>query len=92
MQVDIRDTGSIPGLGRSSGKARHPTPVFLSGESHKQRSLAGYNPWGCKELDMTEMTACKPTRGLPLWQSWGLEPTLRGKAGDGRRTTEGDLT
>ena len=23
-----------------------PTPVFLSGESHGQRSLAGYNPWG----------------------------------------------
>ena len=25
-----------------------PTPVFLSGESHGQRSLAGYSPWGCK--------------------------------------------
>ena len=32
----------------------HPTPVFLPGESHGQRSLAGYSPWGCKELDMTE--------------------------------------
>ena len=31
-----------------------PTPVFLPGESHGQRSLVGYNPWGCKELDMTE--------------------------------------
>ena len=31
-----------------------PTPVFLSGESHGQRSLAGYNPWDLKELDMTE--------------------------------------
>ena len=25
-----------------------PTPVFLSEESHGQRSLAGYSPWGCK--------------------------------------------
>ena len=31
-----------------------PTPVFLPGESHGQRSLVGYGPWGCKELDMTE--------------------------------------
>ena len=31
-----------------------PTPVFLSREFHGQRSLAGYSPWGRKELDMTE--------------------------------------
>ena len=31
-----------------------PTPVFLPGVSHEQRTLAGYNPWGHKELDMTE--------------------------------------
>ena len=28
--------------------------VFLPGESHGQRSLMGYSPWGQKELDMTE--------------------------------------
>ena len=28
-----------------------PTPVFLPGDSHGQRSLAGYNPWGRKESD-----------------------------------------
>ena len=31
-----------------------PTLVFLPGESHGQRSLAGYSPWGCKESDATE--------------------------------------
>ena len=31
-----------------------PTPVFLPGEFHRQRSLAGCSPWGRKELDMTE--------------------------------------
>jgi len=33
-----------------------PTPVFLPGESHGQRSLVGYNPWDRKESDMTEAT------------------------------------
>ena len=31
-----------------------PTPVFLPGKSHGQRSLAGYCPWGCKESDTAE--------------------------------------
>ena len=31
-----------------------PTPLFLPGEFHGRRSLVGYSPWGCKELDMTE--------------------------------------
>ena len=33
-----------------------PTPVFLPGTSHGQKSLAGYSPWGHKELDATEVT------------------------------------
>ena len=33
-----------------------PTPVFLSGESHGQKSLQGYSPWGHKETDQTEAT------------------------------------
>ena len=35
-------------------RARQPTPVFLPGESHEQRNLAGYSPWGHKESYMTE--------------------------------------
>ena len=31
-----------------------PTPVFSLGKFHGWRSLVGYSPWGCKELDMTE--------------------------------------
>ena len=31
-----------------------PTPVFLPGKFHGQKSLVGYSPWGCKESDMTE--------------------------------------
>ena len=37
-------------------RARQPTPEFLPGESHGQRSLAGYSPQGCKESDTTEET------------------------------------
>ena len=35
-------------------KEWQPTPVFLPGEFHGQRSLAGYSPWGRKALGMTE--------------------------------------
>ena len=34
-------------------RAWQPTPVLLPGESHGQRSLVGYSPWGHKESDMT---------------------------------------
>ena len=94
------DPGSIPGLGRSSGKgigyplqsswaslvaqtvknlpamretwvrslgwkspwrrAWHPIAVSLPGESSRQRSLAGYSPRGCKELNTTEQQQQKP--------------------------------
>ena len=37
-------------------RAWQPTPVFLLGEFHGQRSLAGYSPWGHTELDTTEHT------------------------------------
>ena len=49
----------IPGFSLWVGKIpwrreQLPTPVFLSGKSHGQRSLAGYSPWGCKESNVTE--------------------------------------
>ena len=53
---DVRDVGSIPGWGRSPGGEWQPTPIFLPGESHEQRILAGYSPWGCTESDTTEVT------------------------------------
>ena len=35
-------------------RERQPTPVFFPGESHGQRSLAGYCLWCHKESNMTE--------------------------------------
>ena len=37
-------------------RAWQPTPAFLPRESHGQRSLGNYSPWGQKESDMTEVT------------------------------------
>ena len=52
------DTGeviSIPGVGKISWRGKwKPTPIFLPGEFHGQRSLADYSSWSLKELDMTE--------------------------------------
>ena len=48
-------------------RAWQPTPLFLPGESHGQRSLEGYSPWGCKESEMTSH-ACQANGGpLSLW-------------------------
>ena len=43
-------------VGKIPCRARQPTPVFLPGRSHGQRSLLGYSPWGCKKSDTTEVT------------------------------------
>ena len=54
---DIRDAGLIPGSKKIPWRrAWQPTPVFLPGEFHGQRRLAGYSPWGRDDSDMTEVT------------------------------------
>ena len=59
------DSGSIPGSGRSPGGG-HGNPLQYSclENPHGQRSLAGYSPWGHKELDMTEHARTS----LHLWE------------------------
>ena len=51
---DTGDTGLIPGSGRSLGENGNPLQYFCLGESHGQRNLKGYSPWGHKESDRTE--------------------------------------
>ena len=49
------DPGSIPGLGRAPGGGNdNPLQYSFLENPHGHRSLTGYSPWGCKELDMTE--------------------------------------
>ena len=46
--------GSDPWVEKIPSRRKwQPTPVFLPGKSHRQRSMAGNSPWGCKESDMT---------------------------------------
>ena len=45
----------------------HPTPVFLPGKSHGQRSLAGYSPWGRKESNMTKRQPGNFKNWLDVW-------------------------
>ena len=53
--ADGKDSGSILGSRRIAWRRKwQPTPVLLPGKSHGRRSLVGYSPWGCKELDTTE--------------------------------------
>ena len=52
---DIRDAGSIPGLGRFPGKGNGNRLQYSCLENpYGQRSLVGYSSWGPNELDMTE--------------------------------------
>ena len=51
---DTGDVDSIPGLGRSPGGGNGSPLQYSCREFHGQRSLAGYSPWGLKELDMTQ--------------------------------------
>ena len=41
---DVRDLGSIPGLGRSLEEGMVTHPISLPGKPHGQRRLAGYSP------------------------------------------------
>ena len=43
-------------------RALQPTPVFVPGKFHGQRSPVSYSPWGCKESDMTEQLTLSLSR------------------------------
>ena len=54
---DVAEVGSVPRLGKMSWRKKwQPTPVFLPGEFHGQRSLVDFSPWNGKESDTTEHT------------------------------------
>ena len=57
---NVGDLGLIPGLGRSPGGGHgNQLQYFCLENPHGQRSLAGYRPWGHKELDMTEQLSAR---------------------------------
>ena len=80
---DIRDVGSVPGLGRfPAGGHGSPFQYSCLKESHGQRSLAGYGPQGHKESDTTEATqhtACR-CQFLYLVLEMGAKDSLHSQA------------
>ena len=56
MQIDLRDRFD-PWVRKVCWRmAWQPTPAFLPGESHRERTLVGYSLWGHTESDTTEAT------------------------------------
>ena len=76
---DLRDLGSVPGLGRSPGRGHgNPLQYACRENPHGQRSLAGYSSWGHEELDTAEGPehACLQAQAaqrdfLPNCMEWG---------------------
>ena len=68
---NIGDLGLIPGLERSPGGG-HGNPLQYSclENPHGPRSLAGYSPYGCKELDMTGQLSTQSTYNVNLPSFW----------------------
>ena len=96
---DIRDAGSTPGSGRFPWRRPwQPIPVLLPGESHGQRSLAGYrvghcwSNWAC----MHAMHVNSPVAFSPwLWEKWPLlSPHVQGQPRNlgGSQNQAGDIT
>ena len=67
---DTRAMGSIPGSGRSPGGG---TPVFLPGESHRQRSLASYSLNGLSMPAHTPYYTCMYNRVFQSSQKYAYE-------------------
>ena len=73
------DLGLIPGSERSPREGNgYPLQYYCHGEFHGQRSLVGYSPWSCKELDWVTNTFTlngsdptvnhwKPRKGQSYW-------------------------
>ena len=68
LPANAEGTGSIPGSGRWQWQ---PTPVYLLGESHGQRSLVSYSPWGCKNVRHDLVT--KQQQSILLFNSNGIK-------------------
>ena len=84
---DAGDAGSIPGSGRSPGEGngnslQHSCLGNPMGDpmGKSQRGLAGYSPWGRKELDTTERISTHAKPG-PAEETWPPQGRNLGKSG-----------
>ena len=83
MQQTHRRHGFNPWVGKLSWRRKwQPTPVFLPGESHGQRSLVGYSLQGCKEVDTTEWLSRHSSSLYSCFIDISLELPLYPRAGN----------
>ena len=83
LPANAGDVSSISGSGRSLGEGKwQPTPVFLLGKYHGQRSLVGYSPWHLKRVRhnlATEQQEEQNRNSVPVrgrgkdYHKWGNE-------------------
>ena len=83
ISLQCKRLGFDPWVGKISWRREWlPTPVFLSGEFHGQKSLAGYSPWGHKESDTTELLTftffhiCIYTTHTPVKTWWKIHTEI----------------
>ena len=70
------DPGSVSGLGRFPWRRKgQPTPVFLPGQSHGQRRLVGYSPWGSQRVGHDWATSL--SRKWKQWQTFYISERCR---------------
>ena len=74
LAANAGDPILIPGSGRSPGGGHGNPPIFLPGESHGQRNLAGYSPSGRKESDTTEASERSTQHILSVFKSLSKNP------------------
>ena len=74
LAANAGDLVLIPGSGRTPGGGHGNPPIFLPGESHGQRNLAGYSPSGRKESDTTEATERSTQHILSVFKSLSNNP------------------
>ena len=69
----VQETGLDPQIRKIPWRRKwQPIPVFLLGDSHGQRSPAGYSLWGYKELDMTEWLILSLLKKILIYFNWRL--------------------
>ena len=71
LPANAGDIALIPWVGNILWSRKwQPTPVFLTGKSHGQRSLAGCSPWGHKRIGHDECLKYTHTILLYTFQTW----------------------
>ena len=79
LPANAGDVGSIPRSGRFPWRRKwQPTPVFLLGKSHRQRSPAGYSPWGGRVRHDLATTQQQFIKSLRMFMFFDPEIALLG--------------